>query len=70
MKYWNKTKKARTHWTNVVITSGPWDEMKLWCQRYPSKNRFYSDASIRIWYFEDPVDALVFKLIWPNIPTR
>lgn len=72
MKYWNKTKKYRElHWTTVAIAPGSWDEMKLWCQRHPSKYRFYSGSHERYaWYFEDPEDALVFKLVWPNIPIR
>jgi hypothetical protein len=68
MKYWNKTKKYREQsWVVVEIdyeSAGvPWETLKLLCQRDSSTSRFYSGCySRRLWYFENPEDALVFKL--------
>lgn len=76
MKYSNKHKKAREHWTKL---EGPSlfrkAILKLWCQQYPSKARFWFDdphwtgssaaGNLNItwtWYFEDPQDAIIFKL--------
>ena len=72
MKYWNKTKKYRElHWTLVTLEGHHWEHIKIWCQRHPSPYRFYSGTYTRHnWYFENREDALAFKLIWPNIPTR
>jgi hypothetical protein len=70
MKYWNKTRKYRElSWVSVRIEydhhNSWWEEMKIWCQRHPSKYRFYSGTYTRSnWYFEDSEDALVFKLRW------
>jgi hypothetical protein len=43
MKYWNKTKRSRANWTHVPVKVKYMSEdlFKLWCQRHPSKGRFY-----------------------------
>lgn len=68
MKYWNKSRKYRDTWTMVVMDNHHitnWEHLKHWCQNNSSKFRFYSGAYMRnIWYFENPEDALVFKLVW------
>jgi len=65
MKYWNKKKNCREHWTTVIVNA-PFYQAKLWCQRHESKGRFYSGPySSRDqgkWYFEFSDDALAFKL--------
>lgn len=65
MKYWNKQKNARQHWTKITIQKGnhSWYALKLWCQLNESKSRFYSGPYLPyLWYFENANDALVFKL--------
>lgn len=42
---------------------------KIWCQRQTSRARFYFKVPNwmsyeTIWYFEDPKDAIWFKLNW------
>ena len=64
MKYWNKQKEKRQHWTLVEVSrGGRWWELKLWCQRHESKGKFYAGPfRSHEWYFASPEDALVFKL--------
>jgi len=63
MKYWNKAKQRRQNWT--IITVRVWHaDAKLWCQRHPSKSKFYANPYSNIWYFENAQDAVVFKLAW------
>ena len=67
MKFYNKKSKLRETWTKVEVTgyiNRP--ELKRWCQNQPNKSRFffrYFDYSSP-WYFEDPEDAVYFKLRW------
>ena len=63
MKYHNKNPKLRERWTSVdIIPSRGWENPKAWCQRHPSKFRFYGNYDR--WWFEDKEDALIFKLRW------
>ena len=76
MKYYNKRKKIRQRlWTLVVIPcslesllydSQKWQDMRKWCTEYNNtKNRFYVGFyKWNEWWFEDPQDAIVFKLKW------
>lgn len=64
MKYYNKNPKLREQWTNVAMTR-PWQAptIKVWCQNNGSKDRFWFGPNFCIdWYFENPEDALIFKL--------
>jgi len=67
MKFYNKHPELREKWTQVEITgyvNRP--ELKRWLQKQPSKSKFffrYFDYNSP-WYFEDPKDALYFKLRW------
>ncbi len=66
MKYWNKRKDCRKQWTLVKMPfplSKTFLNLKIWCQRYESKGRFYAGPYTQDWYFEFPEDAIVFKLI-------
>lgn len=63
MKYWNKSKNKRDHWT-VTIVHTRHVTAKRWCQNHPSKAKFYAGPYSNTWYFEDANDALTFKLIW------
>lgn len=75
MKYWNKSKETRERcWTKI---DGPAyysvEEVKRWCQNYPSKSKFFFgkprwDNAAEFkgfhwwWFFENSEDALIFKM--------
>ena len=40
------------------------DEMKLWCQRHPSKGKFYYRHGSPTWWFENKEDAVLFVMRW------
>ncbi len=79
MKYYNKKKEYRNTWT---IVDGPpvyrAAEVKRWCQLNGSKDRFYFMLNTPLsfnhgerrprwpWYFENPQDAVAFKLVWSH----
>lgn len=46
MKFWNKNKRARQHWT--MIQSSIWNriDIKAWCQRQSSTGRFYMKSEL------------------------
>lgn len=62
MKYWNKSKYNRDHWT-VVKCSVPFESAKRWCQLQEGK-RFFAGPYTKEWMFESTEDALAFKLKW------
>jgi len=63
MKYFNKRKNARQHWATIHANpKHPSQQLKLWCQRHASPARFYFVNTK--WWFENPEDAVVFKLQW------
>ena len=66
-------------WTECVVT---WDEIMNssqlrpqalydWCDKYPSSHLYHvhgwENTSGFAFRFEDPRDALVFKLTWPTL---
>lgn len=64
------SESAKQHWTQVSIecrTARKFHFCILWCKEHESDSRYYIEDSIftlpalRI-YFEDPKDALMFKL--------
>ena len=73
MKFWNKSKEYRETWITVQA-SHLHPRLKQWCQQQESKSRFFvksvdwHEKDTRAWcfswkwYFEDPKDALIFKL--------
>lgn len=74
MKFYNKRKVQRSGWCKVT---GPsyhnLYSAKRWCQQNGSSSRFYFEQHVNaavikyttpVWYFEDPEDALVFRLTW------
>lgn len=46
MKYWNKDKKKRRHWTNIEtnIPICKIESVKRWCQSQSSNGKFYCKA--------------------------
>jgi len=63
MRYWNKQKDSRQHWTKVTCRV-PFAQAKRWCQQQEGRTRFYSGPWAEEWYFESSQDALAFKLRW------
>lgn len=47
---------TRTYATN--------DDLKRWCQQQDSTGKFYFYYGSDNWWFENPEDAVIFKLKW------
>jgi hypothetical protein len=74
-----KTRRRNWTVVIVSVKDRTFEGLKVWCQRHPSTHRFYGeiiwnlnkDSEGRIvsqwaqtkWWFENPEDALVFKLM-------
>jgi hypothetical protein len=77
MKFYNKNPKLRNTWTKISPCDFDVIHLKKWCQNIGSDSRFYFKYSYQkfppfnkpmpshtVWYFENPEDALLFKLTW------
>lgn len=66
MKYINKRGPIKG-WT-IVTTNAPSAKVKRWCQLQTSKGRVYNRPCLNEWHFEFSEDALIFKMVWANVP--
>lgn len=61
-----ETEAHKAGWTKVVMKRADaweWIEDAMpWCRNYKSKYKFCMVGFGKFWYFENPEDALFFKL--------
>lgn len=78
LAHWTAVERP-VQWSTFRATTGVWvgarvalpelqciEEMKLWCQRQPSKGRFYFKDNKTTWWFEHGKDATWFLLNWSS----
>ena len=65
---WAESKAPAVSWLSKAKVAFPEmqreEEMKLWCQRQPSRGKFYFKEGDPTWYFENAVDATWFAMHW------
>ena len=73
MIYNSPGKKIRLDWTKVQGPGIQWTKHAIgfdrmvqnWCGDHGTNGRFYKHYASDSYWFENPVDATLFKLRWP-----